>query len=386
MLGNVAVNRRLLVLTSATGAGHDTHAHATEAWCRKIYGAAVEVRIAHVLEESHAFNRAGVEFYNFIQRHGPWFHHVYYNAIELLEMLNHGTVTFGKSHYVRLLEDFRPDAILSVHDCLNLGYAEVAREVIGPGVRFATYCVEFGGGYGFSRNWINPRADMFFARTDDAAAAAGRRMEHRKIRVAGHWAPPDFYLPEPGPEAKAETLTEIGLQPGLFTVLLSTGGAGAQNHVRILNGLVPLLGRLQTVVLCGRNAAARDEVDAWAARNGTQSVRTLGFTRQMPALLHAASVVVTRAGATTAGEALLCGCPTIFNALGGIMPQELPTWRYFRDRGVGRLAYRPETIARVLHGWLKNPADFQAFRMRFRTVGLRHAASPEATLPALVGT
>ncbi len=129
---NVNKNKRLLVLTSATGAGHDTHANATAAWCKEIYGETVEVRIDHTLEDSHSFNRGGVEFYNLIQRRAPWFHHIYYNVIELLELLNHGTVGFGKDYYVRLLEEFRPDAVLSVHDCLNLGYFEVAREVLGP--------------------------------------------------------------------------------------------------------------------------------------------------------------------------------------------------------------------------------------------------------------
>jgi hypothetical protein len=44
--------KRILVLTSATGAGHDTHAYATTAWCEKLYGSKVEVIVDHTLEDS----------------------------------------------------------------------------------------------------------------------------------------------------------------------------------------------------------------------------------------------------------------------------------------------------------------------------------------------
>ena len=226
--------KRLLILTSATGAGHDTHAMATAAWCARLYGTYVDVTIAHALEESHAFYRAGVNFYNFIQRRAPWFHHVYYNVIELLDALNPGTVGLGRAHYVNLLKATRPDAILSVHDCLNRGYFELAAEVIGPRLRCATYCPEFEGGYGFSRNWVNPRGDFFFGRTTETVREAQRRGAAQAL-TAGHWAPPSFY--DPATKDAGQTRRELGLDPDRFTLLLSTGGAGAQNHRTLLRGV-----------------------------------------------------------------------------------------------------------------------------------------------------
>jgi processive 1,2-diacylglycerol beta-glucosyltransferase len=379
----VSANKRLLVLTSATGAGHDTHARATKDWCQKIYGPAVEVRIDHTLEKSHVFYQGAVEFYNLIQRHCPWFHHIYYNIIEFLELFNNGTVGFGKPYYVRLLEEFRPDAILSVHDCLNLGYFELARQVLGPHVRCATYCVEFGGGYGFSRNWINLSSDGLFTRTEEVAREARRRrLEPQKIQVAGQWAPPAFYGPDLSETEKAEGLKKLGLSPDRFTLLLSTGGAGAQNHLSFLWALLPLQERLQVIVLCGRNDAARRKIEAWSETHPALALRALPFTDEMPNLLRMASAVVARAGATTAGEALLCGCPLIFNGLGGIMPQEIPTWRYFKAREAGVVIYRAGAITRVLRKWLDNPADYAALRQRLKY--LRHDVTPESALRGLL--
>jgi processive 1,2-diacylglycerol beta-glucosyltransferase len=377
--------RRLLVLTSATGAGHDTHARATADWCARLYGNRVEVIIDHTLENSHWFYRGGVDFYNFIQRRMPWFHHLYYNLVEFIELFNPGTVSLGRDYYLRLLERTKPHAILSVMDCLNRGYFELAKEKLGPGLKCATYCTEFGGGYGFSRNWVNPRADFFFARTEEAGQEATRRkMSPARTRLAGHWAPPEFYDTPLGTESKAVYLREnLRLDPARFTLLLSTGGAGAQNHAAILRALIPLGDRLQIIALCGRDDVGRERLQAWAEASLPFPVRTLPFTAEMPRLLQVSSAVVARGGATTAGEALLTGCPMIFNCLGGIMPQEIPTWRYFENRGIGFAATRPAAVARVVQNWLDQPTVFAP--LRDRMAHIRDATNPQAALELLLG-
>jgi processive 1,2-diacylglycerol beta-glucosyltransferase len=373
--------KRLLVLTSATGAGHDTHAQATVAWCARIFGRfddGVQVTVAHALEDSHAFYRGAVGFYNLIQRHAPWFHHAYYNVIELLDALNPGTVGLGRAHYIALLQKIRPDAILSVHDCLNRGYFELAREVV-PGVACATYCPEFEGGYGFSRNWVNPRGDFYFGRTEETVREARRRGAAHTL-VAGHWAPPPFYDPD---NAETERLrAELQLDPGRFTLLLSTGGSGAQNHRALLRALAPLHTRLQVVALCGHDHAARTHLQEWVARETELTVRCLGFTDRMPALLRLAAAVVARAGATTAGEALLCGCPVIFNGLGGMMPQELPTWRWFRARGLGVAAFTAGGVRDRVVRWLERPNELA--EVRERLARLRDGTTPQPALEMLL--
>jgi processive 1,2-diacylglycerol beta-glucosyltransferase len=376
--------KRLLVLTSATGAGHDTHALATAAWCRRLYGDEIEVTIAHALEDSHALYRHGVAFYNLIQRRAPWFHHIYYNVVELLEVLNPGTVSLGRASYVHLLERTRPDAILSVHDCLNRGYFELAREVLGPKVKRGTYCTEFEGGYGFSRNWVNPQGDFLFARTPEVAREALRRgMAPGGTSVAGHWAPPPFYTADEADIHEIATLRQKwGLEPNRFTLLLSTGGAAAQNHRAMLRTLAPLSERIQIIALCGRDERAHTDLETWATRESPLTVRFLSFTDRMPELLRASSAVVARAGATTAGEALLCRCPVIFNGLGGMMPQELPTWRYFRSRGIGSAALTAGAIRDQVTKWLDDPAAFASLRERLRHT--RDGTTPQVALEMLL--
>ena len=375
--------KRLLILTSATGAGHDTHAQATADWCRALFGAQVEVTIDHTLEDSHPFYRAGVDFYNYIQRRRPGLHHIYYNVVELLDLLNPGTVGPGRAYFVRLLERVRPDAILSVMDCLNRGYFELARQVLGPHVTCATFSTEFDGGYGFSRNWVNPRADYFFARTAEAAAEAVRRgLPASRARISGHWAPPGFYAASMSEVEKAAFLADkLQLDPGRFTLLLSTGGAGAHNHFDLLRALAGLGDRLQVVALCGRDSEKRNALEQWS-RKLSFPVRALGHTAEMPALLQASSAVVARAGATTAGETLLCRCPVIFNALGGTMPQELPTLRYFRRHGIESIISQARQVTPLVRRWIEQPERLVNLRRQIESA--RDATTPESALRRLL--
>ena len=128
--------------------------------------------------------------------------------------------------------------------------------------------------------------------------------------------------------------------------------------------------------------AERPHLQEWVARETQLAVRCLGFTDRMPALLRLAAAVVARAGATTAGEALLCGCPVIFNGLGGMMPQELPTWRWFRARGLGVAAFTAGGVRDRVVRWLERPDELA--ELRERLARLRDGTTPPPALEMLL--
>lgn len=85
---------RILILTSSTGGGHDARAEAFAEWCFQLYRHQVDVRIEQMLEKSSVLNRAGVGFYNKIQKVAPWLHSGFYAFVELLSYINRRDVTF----------------------------------------------------------------------------------------------------------------------------------------------------------------------------------------------------------------------------------------------------------------------------------------------------
>ncbi|HXA13857.1 MAG TPA: glycosyltransferase, partial [Opitutaceae bacterium] len=260
---------RILVLSSSTGGGHDARAEAFAEWCFQLYRHKVDVRIEQMLEKSSVVNRIGVDFYNWIQLHAPFLHTAYYSIIELLSLINRSNVTIGRAYYEKVLREYRPHLVFSVHDCLNRGYFQLAHKILGrENVRCATFCGEFSGGWGYSINWIEPTVDLYFSRTPTARDYAVKKgIPPGNCRVRGHLMRPCVHLEVlASEEERAEfRVKKLGLQPGLFTVFLATGGNGANNHLDLLPALVRHADRCQAIVICGRNREIYNDLVHWRA-------------------------------------------------------------------------------------------------------------------------
>jgi processive 1,2-diacylglycerol beta-glucosyltransferase len=160
---------------------------------------------------------------------------------------------------------------------------------------------------------------------------------------------------------------ELGLEPGRFTLLLSTGANSAQNHVALLNALKqsgPMPAPMQVVALCGHDERALAEIQSWAAQNPAFLVRALPQVRHLAQLMRATSAVVARPGTGTTTEAILSGVPMLFNTLGGIMPQEVITVKFCRERGFGQVLRRPADLAATIRRWLRDPTALAAERSK----------------------
>ncbi|MFQ5784511.1 MAG: glycosyltransferase [Alphaproteobacteria bacterium] len=376
---------RVLVLTSSTGGGHDARAEAFRDWVERLHGSTVEVRIDHTLENSSPWFARGVAVYNAIQRRAPWFHHLYYNMGEVFGAFQRGEVRVGLPYYDSLLQEFQPDVVLSVHSMLNRGYFRYAKWRLAKPVFCVTYCGEFSGGYGFSRNWVAREVDFFLGRTEETLQAARQLgLPADKGKCLGHFLKPALYEPPMDTVQEVAYLRDrLDLDPGRFTLLLATGGAAAQNHIALLRQLLPFSERLQAIALCGRSVETRERLEAWQRRHPELGLAILPFSLEMDSLLQVASAVVTRPGTTTSAEALRLGCPILFNRIGGTMPQENCTLRYFEARNLAVSVRSPVELGRVLRAWLDRPLEYHRYRERFR--GATTPDEPEALVQAILG-
>jgi processive 1,2-diacylglycerol beta-glucosyltransferase len=376
---------RILVLTSSTGGGHDARAEAFAEWCFQLYRHDVDVRIEQMLEKSSVINRAGVNLYNHIQKSFPWIHKLFYAVVELLSVLNQRTVTFGRGYFLKVVREYKPHLIFSVHDCLNRGYFQLARGELGADrVRCATYCGEFSGGWGYSRNWIEPTVDLYVSRTPTAGDYAVKKgIPRERAIVRGTLMVPRAHL-EIIPAAERGTFREkrLGLRPDLFTVFLATGGNGANNHFELLPVLASRADRCQAIVICGRNKETYNELFHWRANHPEFNCYIEGFSEIVHLLMQASDVIVTRGGTTTCSKALHLRCPVIFNAFGGIMPQEQLTWKFFRNGASSRKIERADEFAAIIGEWLDDPASYAQARASF--LGLRYEEDPTMLIDELV--
>jgi processive 1,2-diacylglycerol beta-glucosyltransferase len=376
---------RILVLTSSTGGGHDARAEAFAEWCFQLYRHEVDVRIEQMLEKSSAVNRTGVNLYNRIQRSAPWVHKLFYAVVEVLSWLNRSDVTFGAGYYLKVLQDYQPHLIFSVHDCLNRGYFQLARKTLGPDhVRCATYCGEFSGGWGYSRNWIEPTVDRYFSRTPtarDFAVKCGIPAE--KTRVRGYLMLPRQHLEVLSPiDRRVFQSKRLGLDPEKFTVFLATGGNGANNHFDLLSALTPHASRVQAIVICGRNKETYNDLVHWRATHPEFTCHVEGYSDIVHLYMQVSDAIVTRGGTTTCAKALHFKCPIVFNAFGGIMPQEALTWKFFRNGAASEKIESAADFAHLIDKWMANPAAYDAVRRNF--LKLRYEEDPTILIDELV--
>ncbi len=344
---------RLLVLTSSTGSGHDMRARAFAAWVRRL-SPGVGVRIAHIIEDSSWLGSFGVWLYNFIQRLCPRLHHIYWHIVEVVAGTHHGKVSFGGKYYRRLISEYRPHVVVSFHDSTNRGYFEDARALLGAERVFcATYSGEWSGGYGFSRNWVNPTADLYGARTPEALQTAlALGIPEARTRLVCKFLPPEaFVAPMETAERRALRASLEGLDEDRFTVFLATGGYGANHHERFLDALLPLCDRVQVFAVCGRNRRALKRLKAWKRAHPELALHFEGYSERMHHYLQVSDCVVTRGGANTTAEAIHFGCPVLFDTLGGDMPQERLTIAYLADKGAAAIVRKASDLTEVLAEW-----------------------------------
>ena len=376
---------RILVLTSSTGGGHDARAEAFAEWCFQLYRHDVDVRIEQMLEKSSVVNRGGVRLYNRIQRSAPWVHKLFYAIVELLSYLNRRQVTFGAGYYLEVLRDYKPHLVFSVHDCLNRGYFQLARKTLGAAkVRCATYCGEFSGGWGYSRNWIEPSADLYISRTPTASDYAVKcGIPPDKARVRGYLMLPRTYVEVLDAARRRDyRAKQLGLDPDKFTVFLATGGNGANNHFDLLPALLKHAGRLQAILICGKNKETYNALIHWRAIHPEFTCYIEGYSEVMHLHMQASDAIVTRGGTTTCAKALNFQCPIIFNAFGGIMPQEELTWKFFRNGAASEKIENAADFERIIDRWMSNPAAYDAVRQNF--LKLRYEEDPTVLIDELV--
>jgi processive 1,2-diacylglycerol beta-glucosyltransferase len=371
---------RVLIVTSSGGTAHDAAAYALRDWLAELRPE-VSVQVEHVLESVSSVYRGGVELYNWIQRRQPRLHQLYWRFMECEDLWKPRTVLFGRSGLIQLLLQARPDVLISTHPHLNRGHFDLAKRVLGPGLRCVTSNTELDGGFGFSRNWVSQAADLHWTQTEAVSAEVTRRRRSmtrfpaERVRCLGPLLYPAFHRAPPAEAAPA----------GRLKLVLASGSNGANNHLPLLEQLLPLADRLEVVALCGRRSQVREELEGWAGRHPRFRLQALGFQgpEQMAALYRSAWAHVARPGARTATEALVMACPLIFNCYSTVMPQELLAQRYFKARGLELCIRRPADLVAIVQQWLDKPEQYNALRQLYRQHRL--SCDPHQLIDAVLG-
>jgi 1,2-diacylglycerol 3-beta-galactosyltransferase len=350
-----ALQRTILFLIADTGAGHRSSANAIrnamdiisqrerEAADPDTPPPNYRIEIVDVFEEYGVFPlREAMKLYGPAIRYNPKIYgQIFHASNREGVMLGFDSLTTPLilNGLMRLFTTVQPDIIVSVHPLVNFVTVRAIQQ-LRINVPFMTVVTDLVSVH-FS--WFAPGVDGYIVPTEEAKKLYLKRgLDSKKVQVLGQPIDPKFARPV---ASKQELREKFNLQPGLPAVLLVGGGDGAGGLRAAVRAISDARLPVQLMVVTGRNRRLYANLQSTRSRLHIPS-QIFGFVNNMPELMHAADVIVTKAGPGTICEALACNLPII---LSGYVPgQEEGNVEYVVSNRVGVLAGNPASLVDAL--------------------------------------
>ena len=230
---------------------------------------------------------------------------------------------------LRLITTVQPDVIVSIHPMLNHVTIEALHD-LGLRIPFITVVTDL---VSIHSTWFAPGASSYIVPTEQARQIYLKRgLDPDRVHVLGMPIDPKFTLPV---ASKEELHRKFELKPGLPVVLLVGGGEGSGGLLASVRAISQARLPVQLLIITGRNK--RLYVHLQRVRSHLHvPAKVFGFVQNMPEMMHASDVIITKAGPGTICEALACNLPIILNSY--VPGQEEGNVDFVLSNGVGILA------------------------------------------------
>ena len=366
---------RVFLLITDAGGGHRATASSLVEWARRD-GKGWNLRIVNLYREmlrdeepfKHALGFYGEDAYNLILKRQIR------RPVSILQRIAAMAAHIPHKGAIKAAADFlhreKPDLSVSLMPFVN-DYCAVIHA--GAGVPFGLVCTDLVD--------IQPR--MWFTRqamTSSTFVCVGSPEAVRQAREAGAGARvfetglivhPRFFDDELRGLGLEEARRRLDLDPTLFTVAILMGGYGGSAIRNIVQQLENLGGRCQVIACCGHNDALCHELQA-ARLTFRNTVLPLGFTTEIPTIMRAADLLITKPGTTTVMEALSLGVPLVLDDV-NTMPQERPNAVWAEAEGMALRVRRRGEVLEVVRRLRSDPELGAAMRRRQRERAARPA-------------
>ncbi len=355
---------RILFLMSDTGGGHRAAANAITVALRDVApGAAVEMKDVLVEAGRWPVNRSP-QIYAWGMTHARWvwgasFHLT--NGPLRARWMGEWNYLPMRRRLIGLIRDAKPDVVVSVHPLLTRSIAH-ALEAGDIRVPFVIVVTDLVTGHA---TWYEPAATRICVPTPEARQAAIRcHVDPDRVLVTGQPLHPRAAAAVGDREPLR---TRFGwTQP---VVLLVGGGDGVGNLGARVRALASHRIDARLVVVCGRNERLRSELAAVA---WPIPVDVMGFVQNLPELMAAADVLVTKGGPGSVMEGCLAGLPIlIYDYLPG---QEVGNVELIRSNDAGAFVPRVEDLVAQVRHLIAAPDRRAAMGARARSLAIPDSA------------
>ena len=358
--------KRIEILMASTGGGHRSAAEAIAEGFARLYDDCV-VEIVDIWSDHIPFplNRVG-RMYGRLVKYGLW--ETVWDASNDPKRIHCALTTmwpFLDDAMQGFFQLTKPDAVVVVHPLFNHFSAWALRN-LGMHVPLVTVVTDLVTTH---PGWICPEAALCLVPTEQSRQYfLNEGLPSDKVKVTG--LPVSLKFLNDTTE-KREAQEKLGLTHDLPVVLMVGGGEGMGPVYKISRTVTASRPMGQAMIVAGRNERLRRRLEnvKWEI-----PTKIFGFVNNMPELMKASDVIVTKAGPSTISEAFISGLPII---LSGYIPgQEEGNVHYVVGNGAGVLASDCEEISRLVVEWF-DPANPTLAQM---TQNAKEQARPRAAL------
>ncbi|HEX7516763.1 MAG TPA: glycosyltransferase [Chthoniobacterales bacterium] len=350
--------KKILILTAGFGEGHNSAARGIRDGIRKISPEGAHVELHDLFAETYGFGNdwMRVLYMGMINR-TPRVWRVIYRWLDRQEKFaGDFRVFFALKKYMgQMLARLQPDVVVSVYPA----YPHMLDELLGwEGALQPKRVVVITDSISVNAIWYRCSADYFLLPNEQSAAVlleAGIPPE--KIKTFGFPVSPVFA--QPG-EVRLPPSDEAGRR---VLYIINAANSAAPQLVRRLAGLP----EIQLTVTVGRNAGLKVSVEK-IRRTVTQEFETVDWSDELPRLLRANHLVISKAGGATVQEAMSAACPMIVNHI--IPGQEEGNARFIVETNSGAVATTHDrVIAAVQKAFANDAAQWREWSNNISRLG-----------------
>jgi 1,2-diacylglycerol 3-beta-galactosyltransferase len=338
------MTKKIQFLMSDTGGGHRAAAEAIRQALQERYNA--DVSLIDVFRDYSPFPwKYMPEFYPWLVKHSKSSWGAGYKLLDsprTAKTAARGMYMTMETRLKRMYEENPADCYVSVHSVLTRPSLSAAQSLPlrPPFVVVVTDLVTT------PMFWYDRRADRTLVPTQIALdRGLNARIPADKLRVVGLPVHPNFIksIPE-----KADARATLGWDASLPTITIVGGGDGMGPIFKTARAINDLKTKCQLVVIAGRNKQLKAQLDeaTW-----NQPTHIFGFVKDMPRLMAASDILVTKAGPGTICEACIVGLPMIIYDY--IPGQEDGNVEFVVNNHAGAYCPTPYQVGDTVAEWLE---------------------------------
>jgi len=359
--------KKILILYASAGSGHKK---AAEAIFHSLPKDQYEATLSDIGDFMPSFfSKVYSDGYLFLISHFQWMWGFFYflSDTKWLSLINVNFRKFSDNmmchSLIKHLCDKKYDCVISCH-FLASAIVATAKEKYNCQTRLITVVTDFG----VHNFWINSKTDIYCCASEATKNTLIQKgIDPQTIRVTG--IPLDKKFREV--QGRAVLEAELGLEKGMFTCLLATGGIGAGPIEEIVESLK---GNVQLLVVCGKNKKLFNKLK----EKNYPHVHCFEFVDYMQKLMRVSDCIVTKAGGLTVTECLSMALPMIFFFI--IPGQEMHNARMIEDANAGLIADSVSEIKEFVVQWKNVPEDLEIFKAKALALAKPNSSSDIVSL------